>query len=301
MKKTAALLCALALLLQAAPALGEFTLDFFRQNEGVFQVNEDEAQDIAFIETGYTPQELAFEHKYESPENYSLLESDILVMHNASSEERRPVLRTWIHFSTTQRLDVSSVTFALGGTSYTLTGISDPDWVIVGENDTRENLLIRYGTNNAEFVAALMAEALSYTYLRYGEETTEEPPVPQMTMTLHGAAEDLEIEVPAGFWLDFGMLTIAMMQTDSLSYIGQNAGTACAIEGPEAEDPQEEEAPEPEEQPAEKTDEAADEEASEAVIEEAEAVVETAAETVEETLEAESEALAEETAEEAAE
>lgn len=228
MKKTLALLCALVLLLHALPALGDFNIGHFTENTSIFSVDVEAESGVAFIETIMPAKDLAFEHKYESPKNYSLLRNDILVLNYFSSADRSPVFRTWIYYCTTKPIYAHSVTFELEGTAYTFTDVAGSGRITTNESDTEEDLLIRYGSSNLDFLAVVMARATQYAYSRFGDEGDQNVQPPKMKMILHGL-EDIELDVPDGFWLDFGLLTVGLIETDSLGQIGQNTGTPCTI------------------------------------------------------------------------
>ena len=227
MKKALALLCALVLLLHALPAVADFNLNYFTENSSIFTIDVNKEKSVAFIETVMSAQELAFEHKYESPTQYSLLRNDILVL-DYFSTNRSPVFRTWIYYCTTKPIYVHSVTFELDGTAYTFTDVASSDRVITNEQDTEEDLLIRYGGNNSDFLAKVMAEAASYAFSHYGDDGDPNVQPPKMKMILHGI-EDIELDVPDGFWTDFALLTVALVTTESLGQIGKNTGTPCTI------------------------------------------------------------------------
>ena len=242
MRKCIALVLTLALLVSCGAAFAEaetaaatetagteFSTEIYAQYETLFTIDTDTEEDLTYIETVVTPQERAFTHKYESEYTYSCLQNDIIVI-DSSKPEKIPVFRTWIYYYADKPQHFNSVTFELNGKEYTFTDISKEEWVQQTDKEYEESVLIKYGTNNLDFFAEVLIASITYAF-----DEDENKTAPVMKMTLHGD-EEIEAEVPAGFWDDFALLGAPYTQNDYAwcAYIGQQEGTPCEIIGGEA-------------------------------------------------------------------
>lgn len=233
MKKAVSLLLVPALLLTLllsaifVPALADFNMNAYYKYADLFFVDMDEDADTAFIYTKFSAEDQSFTHKYDSAYYYSYIYTDVLVT-DQSTADRFPVLRTWIVFHADRRQHFTSVDFILDGKTYTFTDIGGEDHVLQKENGWRESLLIRYGSANSDFLRAVSGPAVRYAYNRYAPGGDRSVTPPKMRMILHGN-EDLEIDVPDMFWLDFAVMYETLYGTGSASCIGENIGTPCSV------------------------------------------------------------------------
>ena len=231
LKKSFACFLALCILLTCAAVSyaddSDFDIEKYSKYEKLFDIDIDTDSDVAFIETNTAVSKLAFQHKYESEYSYSYIQSDIIVI-DYSRSSRFPVIRTWITYNADKAQNIDSVTFKYDGKTYTFTGIGDKERVTKEENGYRERLLIRYGTDNADFFIAVSVGSVGY--LQKINQNDANAKAPEMTMILHGD-EDIEATVPADFWTDFGLLVLPFMSNDYawVHYIGENDGTPCKV------------------------------------------------------------------------
>lgn len=229
MKKVISFILFVTLMFTTVPvfALPTFEMSFYSSNANIYSVDVDSDSGVAFIETKSSNSELAFTHKYESNFYYSTIRSDILVIDYFKSN-RYPVFRTWIDYRADKALNIYAVSFVIDGKTYTFSDVADRDRIEKLDNGVSEKLLIKYGSANSDFFASVAADSLSYAFSRYGGEGDSEVETPQMKMILHGT-EDVEVDIPANFWVDFSLLALSMTENDYLGYIGDNDGTPCKI------------------------------------------------------------------------
>ncbi len=230
MRKGLALLLFFAMLVSCAAAFAEeevtpFDLKTYEENTEYFTIDVNTEDDLAFVETTFDAEALAFTHKYDSEYYYSHIYNDIIVIDYSKEGERIPVFRTWICCRADVPHNIASVTFEIGGKAYTFTEVSDPDWNEQKENGYAENLLIDYGYNNWDFFAAVASNALSYILDEEGNT-----PAPEMKMILHGD-EDIEAMVPENYWGDFSFLIAPFIANSGswLMHLADNDGTPCEI------------------------------------------------------------------------
>lgn len=226
MKRLVALLISVVLLCGMVSSLAEGTFDMSTYtSSNVFTVDEDTENNIAFIESGMGSADLAFNHKYESDDYYSIMRNDIIVI-NQSSDSRYPVMRTWIYYRGTKQLDIHSVSFILEGKEFVISDVADKDRVTkVDDNCTEETLLIRYGYENWDFFAEIASTAMSY-YGAWVED--KETPVPEIKVVLHGT-EDVETTVSGNFLLDMGVFVLSMIANDTIGLLIDVDGNPCKV------------------------------------------------------------------------
>ena len=226
-KEIIALLMSMLMLFSAVSALADgeaFTVDPYKNYDTLFKIDVDTDAGCAFVETQESAENLAFHHSYDVDGAISIIYSDILVLDYYKSS-RTPIFRTWICYAGDTPHYFQSVTFEFEGKKYTFSDIGDPEWVEKKDYGYSEKLLIRYGKNNTEFFAAVLAAGLTYV-----ADKSEDKKAPTMKMTLHGL-KDIETEVPESFWLDFALLGVPFMGNDGawMKYIVQNGGDACTV------------------------------------------------------------------------
>ncbi len=219
MKKLLSLFLALALLASCSSSFAAgYDLTYVEENDSVFTIDVDSDRGVAFIESTLSASDRSFTHKYESDYRYSSTMFDILVI-NYGESDAYPVPRLWITYCADKYLYYDSVTFTVEGMDYTFTDIDDSEWRSKDEKGVIEQVLIKFGTENLKFLAAL--EDLYEKYPTYNE-LMDEIDGPKIRMVLHGRNEDLKVTLRSGFMLDYALIIQgAYINTDGLDYIGE--------------------------------------------------------------------------------
>lgn len=225
MKRWIAFLIAAVLLCSSVSALADGTFDIsFYSSSNVFTVEVDSENDIAFIDSKMGTADLAFNHQYENDYYYSVMRNDIIVIDYFSSN-RYPVLRTWITYRGDKALYFTGVSFIIEGKEYVLSDVADKDRIQKLDNGWEETLLIKYGSENWDFFAAIAASAMVY----YGAWVDDkEAAVPDIKMVLHGT-EDIEVQVTGNFLLDMGIFVLSLISNDTIGLLVENTGTPCKV------------------------------------------------------------------------
>ena len=220
MKKCIALLLVLLLCsLTTGTALAD-KLDFsyVYATPEAYEVDMDEEDDLCFIDTTLTSRDRHFSHRLESDRYWNTTMFDIICL-DLSDDAPYAVWRLWVSYnSDICHQNIHSITFVLHGKSYTFTDVSDSDWVTQSEGTYSEDLLIKFGTKNAAFIAALK---------RYAKELTDIADF-SCTMILHGD-EDLTVTLGEGFLLDFMLIDTAFMKMDGLDDFDRSSATPMTV------------------------------------------------------------------------
>lgn len=242
MKKALSLLLFLIVITAACCALGEtaeapaparadhLDISAFEKNPNIFSVSAVEDNSSAVISVNISPADRAFSTPYDSPEYYSVLFPCISVLNYAAEAERLPVLTVYLSYRGTKLLNISSVSF-IGGVmeqaEYRLTVDSSR----VSETDkAAEEILMTLGRTaiGTGLVTDLCTEGYGYTmrlqYANEGQDVSADPP--EWKVILHGD-EDVEIALPASFWIEMSALTSGLADADALGLLGSMAGTPC--------------------------------------------------------------------------
>lgn len=240
MKKALSLLLFLIVMTAACCALGETTeaparadhLDIaaFEKNPEIFSVSAAEDGSLAVISVNISPADRAFSTPYDSPDYYSVMFPCLSVLNYATESERLPVLTISLSYRGTKLLNISSLSF-IGGVmeqaEYRLT----VEGRRASEADkAAEEILVTLGRAaiSTGLVTDLCTEGYGYTMrLRYaneGKEVSADPP--EWRVILHGD-EDVEIALPASFWIEMSALTNGLVDADALGLLGSMTGTPC--------------------------------------------------------------------------
>ena len=240
MKKALSLLLFLIVMTAACCALGETAeaparadhLDIaaFEKNPEIFSVSAAEDGGSAVISVNMATADRAFSTPYDSPDYYSVMFPCISVLNYAAEPERLPVLTIYLSYRGTRLLNISSVSF-IGGVmeqaEYRLT----VDGSRVSEADkAAEDILLTLGRTaiGTGLVTDLCTEGYGYTmrlqYADEGKEVSADPP--EWKVILHGD-EDVEIALPASFWIEMSALTSGLADADALGLLGSMTGTPC--------------------------------------------------------------------------
>ena len=188
MKKIFSFILVLALLCSCASSLADgYDLAYVKDSGSVFSIDEDTDRGVAFVESSLSASDRSFVHKYESDHRYSSTRFDILVVDYGQSDAY-PVPRLWVIYCADEYLNYDSVTITLDGKDYTFTGISDPDWRTRDEKGVIEKVLIKFGSENLDFLSAM--ENLTERYPTY-DELMDETNGPKVKMVLHGRKADI--------------------------------------------------------------------------------------------------------------
>ncbi len=202
-----------------------YDLSTILENTSMFTVDVDEEQNVAFVESNISVSMKAFTHQYESEKRYSYPHFDILVV-NYGTEAAYPVLRLWTTYCADQFLNISSITFTVGGKDYTFTEVADEGRKVSDEDGAKENLLIRFGDGNLEFLVALENSLNGYEELT---DLLDETKAPQLKVVLHGD-EDVEVTLGGVFLVDFLFICEkGFADTNGFNYLSNVQGTPVTI------------------------------------------------------------------------
>ena len=227
MKKIVSFILALTLLLSCASSLAAgYDVSYIKENSNVFTIDVDEDSGIAFVESVLSAKDRSFVHKHESDYRYSSTMFDILVI-NYGKSSAYPVPRLWITYCADEYIYYDSVTITLDGKDYTFSGISDPDWRTKDEKGVIEEALIKFGTDNLAFLAAL--ENYREKFPSY-DELMDETNGPKIKMVLHGRNEDIKVTLDGGFVLDFALIIEgAYINTNGTDYLDKVNSTSMTV------------------------------------------------------------------------
>ena len=104
MKKLVAFLMCVCLIVSSTFALATSTVDLSQiSGSDNYDISVNSDSGSAFVTTSLSASERSFTHKYENPNYYSSLESDLLV-HDYFGSSPYAVIRTWIYYNATQYL-----------------------------------------------------------------------------------------------------------------------------------------------------------------------------------------------------
>lgn len=198
----------------------DFDLTIVRENPGIYTLDVDTEDDVAFVETTLDAARRSFTHKYESTYRYSNTQFDILVIDYLTSSPR-PVHRLWITYCADDNyMNITGVSFEVGGKKYTFSDIADPDWYEKDENGYLERVLIKFDMDNLDFLIAL-EDAIP----RDLHQLADAEPI---TMTLHGR-ENITVSLGEGFMLDFLLSKVALFETNATDYLSQTTGSPMKV------------------------------------------------------------------------
>ena len=219
-----ALMLVMLFSVSAAAAEG-FDMATFRENPTVFVIDVDAEEDLAYITTNTTVKDRSFTHENESDVRYSSTQFDILVLDYFNAEQL-PIQRLWITYSADEFLYINSVTFEVGGVKYTFSGVADPEWLHTFDDGIVEQVLIKLGDDNLEFLAALESETDTLGYI----DSLDAFATLDITMTLHGT-KDVTVKLGKGFWVDFALISTGFIRAGGLNekYMSQADCTPMKI------------------------------------------------------------------------
>lgn len=221
MKKFVALLsaCLMIALSMSGAFAATLNLTYPQNNPDIYTIDVNEAGTAVFVETVLTAKDRHFTHKYESDYYWSSTQFDVLGV-NYGTTDAYPVWRVWIVYANDKSFkNIDSVTFVLEGTSYTFTDISDPDWLTQNETSYLEEMLIKFGMDNLDFVVALEQ------YCNKLDDVDDF----SCTLILHAANEDISVTLGGGFALDFVLTKQAYIEMDGLDTIDKVIATPMTI------------------------------------------------------------------------
>ncbi len=177
---------------------------------------------MAYIETRLSAKDRSFTHKYESSTRYSSTKFEILII-DYLKENAYPVWRLRvIYCSDDDYLNITSASFILNGKKYTFSGIADKDWYVKDDDGYAEQVLIRFGMDNIDFLAAL-EDIFGDT-----EDVTEVAENATCKLILHGR-EDVEVDLGEGFSLDFLVIRLGMVNINGLDFLEKAYSTTMKI------------------------------------------------------------------------
>ncbi|MBQ3667676.1 MAG: hypothetical protein II920_00470 [Clostridia bacterium] len=234
MKRFVSALIVLALMLSAC-ALGEGGFDFtpFTSMGDFFVIYMDEENYGASVDINFSPEMTAFTHKYESDYYYSTMVASLFI-DEYSSPAAKPELVTVITYFADEPLNISSVSFIIGGREYVFTDETDegdPPHIREVEHGTRQLMVIEHGANNIELTQTIMTQGLLYCYALADE--TSDAPLPELKIVLHGT-EDVEFVPPESYWMSLGMFYRLGIMYDFAEDLLGAEGDECTVKAPDA-------------------------------------------------------------------
>lgn len=196
----------------AAALAEELDLSPIRESDSLYTIDVDTESDVAFIESKLSAQDRAFTHKYESSTRYSSTKFDILVVDYLKANPY-PVMRLWVTYCADEDyLNITSASFIINGRKFTFSGIGNPDWYVKDDQGYVEQVLIKFGTDNLDFLVE-MEKLFSDT-----EDVAGAAAEATGKLILHGR-EDVEVELGEGFFLDFLVIKLGMVNINGLSFL----------------------------------------------------------------------------------
>ncbi len=227
MKRIAALLMTAVLLFAAMPALADEKLDLsvFRDNPTLYTIDVNTEDDVAFVESALSAKDRSFVHKYESENRYNTTKFDILVVDYLQSDPY-PIFRLWISYcSDDSYMNINTASIIFNGKKYTFSGIADKDWYYHDEKGYREDVLIKFGMDNVEFLTDLekaLGDDSDASAMIKAAETMK------AKLILHGR-ENIEAELGEGFFLDFLLIKAGFMRCNGVQYLEKANATEMKV------------------------------------------------------------------------
>ena len=164
----------------------------------------------------------SFTHKYESSTRYSNTKFDILVV-DYLKENAYPVMRLWVNYcADDDYLNITSASFILNGKKYTFSGIGNKDWYVKDDDGYLEQVLIKFGMDNIDFLAALE------DIFNGVDDVGAVAKSATCKLILHGR-EDIEVELGEGFFLDFMAIKLGMVDINGLDFLEKAISTTMKI------------------------------------------------------------------------
>lgn len=215
MKKLLALLTAVLLLVMPLTSALAATLDLSyvkNHTDKLYTIDVDSTDDIAFVETQLSVAARSFVHRYDSAYRYSSTKWDMLILDYSKGSDAVPLLRLWVIYCADNRYqNIHSITFNIDGVEYTFTNVGSADRRTHDENGYRESLLIKFGMDNLDFLAAIDR------VIPDDHSAVEDLQGLPATMTLHGD-EDFVIQLDSGFFIDFLAMEEAFISSNGLDF-----------------------------------------------------------------------------------
>lgn len=223
MKSTLVLLMALLMIFGTyTTALADLDLDPVREASNVYTIDVSSDGEAAFIESRLSTQDRSFVHKYESENLYSSTQFDILIVDYLKTSAY-PVMRLWITYSADDAfMNITSASFIIGNKKYTFSGIADSDWYQQDDRGYIEQVLIKFGIDNLEFLVALE------DMFNDSDSVVETAKNSTCKMILHGR-ENIEVDLGSSFFLDFLAIKMAMVNIGGLDYMDKALSSTMKI------------------------------------------------------------------------
>ena len=218
-----AVLLLLTMLLPGAASAATLDLSYVRDRPDFYTIDPSSDGTALFIESTLTAKDRHFIHTYESDYYWSSTQFDILCL-GMNTSDQYPLMRMWIVFANDKSFKkVDSVTIILDGTSYTFTDIDDPEnWHERAEQSYIERMLIKFGADNVDFLAAME---------KIADRTTDTDTLHAFscTMILHAENEDITVTLGYNFLLDFILMSPAHRNIGGLDALPRVISTPMTI------------------------------------------------------------------------
>ena len=220
MKKLIAFVLACLLLCSAVAGNAASTFDMsVLQGSEILDIDVDSDSEIAFVTSTISVKNKSFSHEGESDNYYSYAEFDMLII-DYFSTSAYPILRLWLYVcSNDDYFYFTSVTFTIDGKDYTFSDIADKDW-FYEEIDHKQAMLIKMGTDNIDFFAALE------NYY----ESLDDINAASIPVVFHGA-KDVKTDLGGDCWflLDFLVLKSYYLNSNGGDYLDKANSTPLKV------------------------------------------------------------------------
>ena len=214
MKRIAALLLALCLLMTAASALADVDITYLEENPDVFRVQKGDT--LTYVCSTLSAADLAFEHAYSNGKLYSFTCFSLLIPNG--SDVVYPVLD--VIYCADAPLNITTVSIEVGDVQYTFAVSSDGP--AQNENGVSEDCMILFGVENFEFLEALSNEMAAC-------KTEEDLLTHKYKATLRGD-EEVTTTFSGAFLLDFYLIIVeAFTEVGGLSEVSQLSGASTMM------------------------------------------------------------------------
>lgn len=201
-------------------AADTFDMSALRTNE-YLDIDVDTDSGVAFVESILTANDLSFTHSNESNTQYSYSRFDMLVI-NYFKTTAYPVLRLWLTVSTEgEYFYFTSATITVNDKRFTFSDIADKDWFEKKESSYSQDMLIKFGVDNLEFLAEVEKVVNAC-------ESVDDLEAVRLPIVFHGT-KDIEAKLSVGFFLEFIVFKNAMLVSNGFDFLDKASASAMKV------------------------------------------------------------------------
>ena len=220
MKKLICALICIPLLLSSSLADGKFDMSAIRNNE-YLEIDVDNEKEVGYVESTLSSHERSFTHSKEATNLYSTTQMDFLIIDYFSSKAY-PVWRLWMSVATDDKFyHITSVTFTIDGKDYTFSNVADKDWFFERDNGYIQQLLIKFGVENSEFILAVLKVLESAPDFDTAFAT-------RIPVVFHGT-EDITAELGDGFIGEFMIFLHVLSESNGIEFMNKVHDTPLKV------------------------------------------------------------------------